>query len=188
MRDASPQPPASQPAAERTRAGFTVALAGNPNSGKSTLFNALTGARQHTGNWPGKTVGRHEGRCTIGGVDVTVVDLPGTYSLSAYSTEETIAMDYLLDGRPDVVVCVVDAGNLERNLYLTVQIIETGLPVIVALNMIDAAASRGLQIDAALLSAGLGGAPVIPTVAARAQGLDALKEHVMKLIVLSNEC
>ena len=108
-----------------------VALAGNPNCGKSTVFNYLTGAQQHVGNWPGKTVARKEGVYTEGEAQVTVVDLPGTYSLSAYSPEEQIARDYIVQEKPHLVVNVLDASNLERNLYLTTQILETGAPVIV---------------------------------------------------------
>ncbi|HEC23040.1 MAG TPA: GTP-binding protein [Chloroflexi bacterium] len=164
-------------------ATYTIALAGNPNSGKTSLFNALTGARQHIGNWPGKTVEKKEGEYTYRGHTFRVVDLPGTYSLSAYSAEEIVAMDYLLDEYPDVVVCVVDAANLERNLYLTVQIIEMGLPVIVALNMMDMAESRGLKIDLKRLSEGLGGVPVVPTVAVREQGLEELKARILEVAV-----
>lgn len=185
MRDCCKEYIPDQPAVKEDRAGFTIALAGNPNSGKSTLFNALTGARQHTGNWPGKTVERREGHFTFGGCEFTVVDLPGTYSLSAFSSEEIIALDYLLDARPDVVVCVVDAGNLERNLYLTVQIVELGLPVIVALNMMDEASARGLKIDTERLSQALGGVPIVPTVARRAEGLEALKQHILSRLIPS---
>jgi len=163
-------------------AQHTIALAGNPNAGKSTVFNALTGARQHVGNWPGKTVEKKEGLWKHGGVEFEVVDLPGTYSLTAYSMEEIIARDYIVDGRPDVVVAVVDAANLERNLYLVVQIIEMGARVVVALNMSDIADSRGLKIDLPKLSAGLGGIPVVPTVASKGQGIDQLKEAIINTI------
>lgn len=163
-------------------AQYTIALAGNPNAGKSTVFNALTGARQHVGNWPGKTVEKKEGVWKHGGVEFEVVDLPGTYSLTAYSMEEIIARDYIVDGRPDVVVSVVDAANLERNLYLVVQIIEMGARVVVALNMSDVADSRGLKIDLPKLSAGLGGIPVVPTVASKGQGIDQLKEAIINTI------
>src|SRR4030042_1643047 len=100
---------------------ITIALAGNPNSGKTTMFNNLTGARQHVGNWPGVTVEKKEGRCSFNGYSIKVVDLPGVYSLTAYSMDEVIARNYVVDGRPDVVVDIVDASNLERNLYLAVQ-------------------------------------------------------------------
>ncbi len=109
---------------------MTIALAGNPNVGKSTLFNALTGARQHVGNWPGKTVEKKEGWTTIDGQEVMVVDLPGTYSLAAYSVEEIITRDYLLRDQPGTVIAVVDAANLERNLYLVCQLLELGTPLI----------------------------------------------------------
>ncbi len=163
-------------------AQHTIALAGNPNAGKSTVFNALTGARQHVGNWPGKTVEKKEGLWKHGGIEFEVVDLPGTYSLTAYSVEEIIARDYIVDGRPDVVVAVVDAANLERNLYLVVQIIEMGARVVVALNMSDIADSRGLKIDLPKLSAGLGGIPVVPTVASKGKGIDQLKEAIINTI------
>ena len=164
-----------------SRSEVVVALAGNPNSGKSTIFTALTGARQHTGNWPGKTIEKKEGRFSAGGWEVVLIDLPGAYSLSAYSAEEVVAADYLLDGQPDVVVVVVDAGNLERNLYLAVQIVEMGLPVLIALNMVDMAEARGLHIDVGRLSRGLGGTPVVPTVARSGRGLGALKAQVAGL-------
>jgi ferrous iron transport protein B len=162
-------------------AQYTVALAGNPNSGKSTVFNALTGARQHVGNWPGKTVEKKEGTWRHNGTEFEVVDLPGTYSLTAYSLEEIIARDYIVDERPDVVVTVVDAANLERNLYLVVQILEMGAKVVMALNMSDIADARGLKIDVSKLSEGLG-ATVVPTVASRGQGLDQLKAAIVEAV------
>ena len=163
-------------------ARHTIALAGNPNAGKSTVFNALTGARQHVGNWPGKTVEKKEGVWKQGDIEFEVVDLPGTYSLTAYSMEEIIARDYIVDGRPDVVVSVVDAANLERNLYLVVQILEMGARVVVALNMSDVADSRGLKIDLPKLSAGLGGVPVVPTIASKGEGIDQLKKAIVNII------
>ncbi len=150
-----------------------VALAGNPNVGKSTVFNALTGARQHVGNWPGKTVEKKEGTWTYQGKSYTVVDLPGTYSLTAYSMEEIIARDFIIESRPNAVVVVVDAANLERNLYLVVQIIEMGTPVVVALNMTDIAETKGLKIDVEKLARGLG-VPVVPMVAREERGIDDL--------------
>ena len=153
---------------------FTIALAGNPNSGKSTVFNALTGARQHVGNWPGKTVEKKEGTCKRAGYEIQVVDLPGTYSLTAYSLEEVIARDYIIEDKPDVVIDVVDAANLERNLYLAVQILELGAPLVIALNMSDIADSRGLRIDTEMLSRGLNDTPVVPTVASKNKGIDEL--------------
>lgn len=156
-----------------------AALAGNPNAGKSTLFNSLTGSNQHVGNWPGKTVARKEGAFDVEGAHVALVDLPGTYSLSAYSPEEQIARDYIVRQQPDVVVNVVDAANLERNLYLTVQIMETGVPFIVVLNMSDMADRRGYRIDQAALSRRLGGAPVIRAVASREQGLEEIRKAIL---------
>lgn len=155
-----------------------IALAGNPNVGKSTIFGALTGARQHVGNWPGKTVEKKEGRLRLAGQDVIVVDLPGTYSLTAYSIEEIISRDFIIDERPGAVVAVVDAANLERNLYLVTQILELEAPVIVALNMSDVAQGRGLKIDTAKLSRQLCGAPVIETVGNSGIGVAALKQAI----------
>ncbi|TFG49629.1 MAG: ferrous iron transporter B, partial [Anaerolineales bacterium] len=145
----------------------TIALAGNPNVGKSTLFNALTGSHQHVGNWPGKTVEKKEGRLQIGDQEILVVDLPGTYSLTAYSIEEIIARDYIVNNKPDAVVAVVNASNLDRNLYLVTQLIELGIPVIVALNMTDVARRRGIAISLKGLSERLGGIPVVETVGNR---------------------
>ncbi len=156
-----------------------IALAGNPNAGKSTVFNALTGARQHVGNWPGKTVEKKEGYFRYNGCEIKIVDLPGTYSLNAYSPEEIIARDYIINERPDVVVVVLDAANLERNLYLAVQVLELEAPVVVALNMMDMARSRGLQIDVARLSQALG-VPVVETTARRGKGIDRLIETVIR--------
>lgn len=154
-----------------------VALAGNPNAGKTTVFNALTGARQHVGNWPGKTVEQKSGTFIYEGTEYEVIDLPGTYSLSAYSIEEVITRDYILDEKPDVVVAVVDASNLERNLYLAVQLLELDVPVIVALNMMDSALSAGIKINDQALSAQLG-VPVIPMTARRNQGMDNLIQAI----------
>lgn len=157
---------------------MTVALAGNPNSGKTTVFNNLTGARQHVGNWPGVTVEKKEGSCSHSGYNISVVDLPGVYSLTAYSLDEVIARDFIMDEKPDVVVDIVDASNLERNLYLAVQLLETGVMLIVALNMMDMAESRKYQIDAKELSR-LVGAPVVPMVANRNRGTAELLETIV---------
>ena len=119
-----------------------IALAGNPNSGKTTLFNELTGSTQYVGNWPGVTVEKKEGRLRRHKGDVVIVDLPGIYSLSPYTLEEVIARDFILQEKPDVIINIVDASNLERNLYLTTQIIELGVPTVVALNMIDIVKAR----------------------------------------------
>ncbi|MGM0453016.1 MAG: ferrous iron transport protein B [Thermodesulfobacteriota bacterium] len=147
----------------------TIALAGNPNAGKTTLFNALTGARQHVGNYPGITMEKKTGIYRADGQDFHLIDLPGTYSMTAYSMEEVIARDFIATEKPAVVVDIVDAANLERNLYLTLQIIEMGVPVCIALNMVDVAKSRGVTIDADRLSELLG-VPVVPTVARSGKG------------------
>lgn len=158
------------PVASKTDHAPVVALAGNPNAGKSTIFNALTGGRQHVGNWPGKTVDVASGAVRWNGQVVTLVDLPGTYSLSAHSLEEVIARDFILEERPDAAIVVADATNLERNLYLAAQVLELGVPVALALNMMDRAEAEGIIIDVDLLSRLLG-VPVVPTVGTRRQGL-----------------
>jgi len=153
---------------------LTLALAGNPNAGKTSIFNALTGSTQHVGNWPGKTVSKYEGSFRREDVSGIAVDLPGTYSLSAFSPEEVIARDYLLSGEPHAVINVVDATNLERNLYLTSQLLELEIPLILALNVSDSARSQGIRIDKERLSVLLGGAPVVETVGHRGGGMDEL--------------
>jgi ferrous iron transport protein B len=158
-----------------TKMETTVALAGNPNSGKTCLFNELTGARQHVGNYPGVTVEKKEGQYSCGGHAIHIVDLPGTYSLTAYSVEEVVARDFLVNERPGVVIDTVDASNLERNLYLTVQFLEMGLPLVIALNMGDVAKKRGIDIDIEKLSMLLG-VPVIPTIARTGKGKEELME------------
>jgi ferrous iron transport protein B len=150
-----------------------IALAGNPNSGKTTLFNALTGSRQHVGNYPGVTVEKKVGVYSREKQSYTIVDLPGTYSLTAYSLEEIVARDFLVDERPSVVIDIVDASNLERNLYLSIQLLEMGIPLCIALNMVDAAELRGIAVDADKLSTLLD-VPVVPTVARTGRGKEAL--------------
>lgn len=154
-----------------------VALAGNPNTGKSSIFNMLTGAKQHVGNWPGKTVERVDGRFTHEGEEFDLVDLPGTYGLNASSPEEMIARDFLVGGEPDGAVVVVDASNLERNLYLAIQVLEIGVPTVIAVNMSDVAQSRGLEIDPGVLSDRLA-APAVATVARTGKGLDDLRDQI----------
>jgi len=164
----------------------TVALAGNPNSGKTSLFNVLTGARQHVGNYPGVTVEKRQGICLLDGKRVEIVDLPGTYSLTAYSMEEVTARNYLVNERPGMVIDIVDAANLERNLYLTVQFLEMGLPVCLALNMIDVAHQRGIEIDIKMLSSSFG-VPVVPTVARSGKGKDELMRTAIKELAVQGE-
>ncbi|KPJ88016.1 MAG: iron transporter FeoB [Gemmatimonas sp. SG8_17] len=156
---------------------FLVALAGNPNTGKSTLFNALTGLRQHTGNWPGKTVARAEGGLDLGDKRVKVIDLPGTYSLQAGSADEEVARDFILFGRPDVTVVVVDATRLERNLNLVLQILEITDRVVVCLNLMDEARRHGVGIDVPRLRRELG-VPVVSTVARRGVGIPELLDAI----------
>lgn len=152
-----------------------IALAGNPNCGKTSLFNACTNAKQHVGNWPGVTVEKKEGILNYKGNKYVIVDLPGTYSLGAYSEDEIIARDCIMKDNPNVVINVVDATNIERNLYLTIQMIEMGANVVVALNMIDEAKQKQIVYDIEALSSMLG-VPVIPTVASKGEGMDELIE------------
>jgi ferrous iron transport protein B len=163
-------------------ADLIIGLAGNPNAGKSTIFNALTGLRQHTGNWPGKTVEKKTGFHDFGGLALEFVDLPGTYSLAAYSPDEIVARDFIVGEHPDAVICVVDATNLERNLYLVVQVLELGVPVVIALNIIDQAQTRGIRVDASRLSSLLGQVPVVTTVAKRGQGIEPLLAATIGLV------
>ena len=157
--------------------GLTIALAGNPNCGKSALFNAFTGIRQTTGNWPGVTVERKEGHFTLDDQTIRIIDLPGIYSFDAASLDERVTSDYLLSYDADLIINVLDASNLERNLYLTVQMLEMKAPVVVVLNMMDVARKEGLIIDTHKLSDKLG-CPVIPVVAVTGEGLDNLKSAI----------
>ena len=159
-----------------------IALAGNPNCGKTTMFNALTGANQYVGNWPGVTVEKKEGKLKgkrRKGEDVIVTDLPGIYSLSPYTLEEVVSRDYLLKEDPDVIIDMVDATNIERNLYLTTQLIETGVPVVIALNMADLLEKRGIRIDVSRLSERMG-CPVVETSALKGEGLEKLIDTAVK--------
>jgi ferrous iron transport protein B len=154
---------------------ITFALAGNPNTGKSTIFNALTGLNQGVGNWPGKTIEKKWGKLKYGNKEIDVIDLPGTHSLTAYSAEEKIARNFIVEQNPNVVIDIVDASNLERNLYLTSQLMELGANVVIALNMMDVAKRRGFEIDVKMLSQNLG-IPIVPLVANKNQGISELIE------------
>ena len=163
-----------------------VALVGNPNTGKTTLFNRLTGARQKIANYPGVTVEKKSGTWECGGRRVELVDLPGTYRLAASSPDERVSFDFLTghlagEPAPDAVICVVDASNLVRNLFLASQIADLGLPLVIALNMSDAAEKAGIRVDAQLLSRHLG-VPVVRTVATKGEGIDALEKAVNRAI------
>ena len=164
----------------------TVALAGNPNSGKTTLFNELTGSRQHVGNYPGVTVEKKEGTYVREGFRLHIVDLPGTYSLTAYSLEEVVTRDFLVNKKPEVVINIVDASNLERNLYLAIQFLEMGIPICIALNMIDVAKKRGIKVDVKKLTSLLG-VPVIPTVARTGKGKKELMHSAAQMMHADNE-
>ena len=161
---------------------ITIALAGNPNSGKTTMFNELTGSSQYVGNWPGVTVEKKEGKLK-GHKDVSIMDLPGIYSLSPYTLEEVITRDYLINEKPDVIINIVDGSNIERNLYLTTQLKMVGIPVIIALNMMDVVEKRGDKIDIARLSKELG-CDIIPTSATKGTGL---KEVIAQAIKIGGE-
>jgi ferrous iron transport protein B len=159
---------------------FVVALAGNPNTGKSTVFNALTGLRQHTGNWPGKTVMRAEGGFEFGSQRYKLVDLPGTYSLLATSLDEEVARNFILFGQPDVTIVVVDATRLERNLNLVLQVLEITDRAVVCLNLMDEARRHKLQVDHRRLARDLG-VPVVPATARQGEGLDELLQMVSEV-------
>ncbi len=158
---------------------ITVALAGNPNSGKTTIFNLLTGARQHVGNYPGVTVEKKEGLCRYEGYEMTVVDLPGTYSLTAYSTEELVARNFIIQQQPDIVVDVVDASTIERNLYLATQLMEMNVPLVLAFNMSDVAEQNGLLFDIEQLSMLLE-AKIVPMVGSKGKGKKELLDAIIQ--------
>ncbi|MDX9746800.1 MAG: ferrous iron transport protein B [Syntrophales bacterium] len=168
------------------RSRITVALTGNPNAGKTTLFNALTGSRQHVGNYPGVTVEHKEGLRRHGDYELRIIDLPGTYSLTAYSDEERIARNYIIDEKPDVVVDVLDASNLERNLYLAVQLMELGAPLVLAFNMSDMAKAKGYEFDTAILSRYFG-APIVETVGHKRVGMTDLLAAIIETAIRSEQ-
>ena len=174
------QSSSERPAPLETRPTVHVALAGNPNSGKTTIFNALTGSRQQVGNYPGVTVEKKQGLCRYQGRRFNVVDLPGTYCLSAYSEEERVDRRYIIEDRPDVVVDVVDASNLERNLYLAVQLMEMRVPLVLVFNMADVARQRGLVFDIPHLSQLLG-VPIVETVGNKSEGIDDVLAAVAEM-------
>lgn len=164
---------------------LVVALAGNPNSGKTTIFNNLTGARQHVGNYPGVTVERKEGSLKYMGVEMQVVDLPGTYSLTAYSAEEVVARNFIIDDKPDVVVDIIDASNLERNLYLAVQLMELNVPLVFVFNMSDMAKARGLEFDLNKLQQFFG-VPIVTAVGSKNQGMNEILDKVIGVAMESS--
>lgn len=181
-------------AANLTRLGISleqvdhvVALAGNPNTGKSTVFNSLTGLRQHTGNWPGKTVRRAEGAFAYGDRRFKIVDLPGTYSLLSTSVDEEVARDFLLFGQPDVTVIVVDATRLERNLNLALQVLEITDRAVLCVNLVDEARRHGLTVDDRTLSKDLG-IPVVLTAARRGEGIPQLLQAIFDVAVGAYVC
>ena len=180
MSDCHPSTPQPVPAkiAEKTA---LIALAGQPNMGKSTLFNLLTGLNQHVGNWPGKTVERRDGYFQLGKRQIRLVDLPGTYSLTANSPEEVIAREFIIKDKPDLTIVIISAANLERSLYLVAELISLPTPLVIGLNMVDVANQEGIEVDAKILEAALG-VPVIPMTAVRAIGVQSLLEMVEKQI------
>ena len=158
---------------------ITIALVGNPNCGKTTMFNALTGSNQYVGNWPGVTVEKKEGYLK-GNKEIKIVDLPGIYSLSPYTPEEIITRDFLINEQPDVILNIIDASNIERNLYLTTQLMETTIPMVIALNMMDIVTKNGTKIHLAKLSKQLG-CRIIETTALKQKGLNELIEAVVSV-------
>lgn len=161
------------------KSDLVIALVGNPNCGKTSLFNALTGSRQHVGNWPGVTVEKKEGKLNFEGKSITVVDLPGTYSLGAYSEDEVVARNFILKAKPDVVINVIDSSNIDRNLYLTTQLLEMNANVVLALNMMDEAEAKEIKINEQKLSNSLG-VTSIPTIATKKQGINELLKAAIK--------
>ena len=159
--------------------GCTIALAGNPNCGKTTVFNEITGSKQHVGNWPGVTVEKKEGKYRKN-KDVNVVDLPGIYSLSPYSAEEIVARNYIINEKPDVLINIIDATNIERNMYLTLQILETKIPTVIALNMMDEVEARGTKINIAKLSKYIG-VKIVPIVARTGKGIKELMNAAIEV-------
>ncbi|KAA3656658.1 MAG: iron transporter FeoB [Chloroflexi bacterium] len=166
---------------------YVVALAGNPNTGKSTVFNALTGLRQHTGNWPGKTVTRAEGGFSFGDHRYKIVDLPGTYSLLSTSLDEEVARDFILFGQPDVTIIVVDATRLERNLNLALQVLEITDRAVICLNLMDEAKRHGIAVDDRRLARDLG-VPVVPTAARYGEGFDLLLQAIADVATGKTVC
>lgn len=164
---------------------ITVALAGNPNSGKTTIFNRLTGARQHVGNYPGVTVEMKDGLLRYREHEINVVDLPGTYSLTAYSPDELVARNFIIDEKPNLVVDIIDSSNLERNLYLTVQLMEMGVPLILVFNMSDEVRARGYKYDIEKFSHFFN-APVVETIGHRGEGIDELVEKIIAVAESGN--
>ncbi|MCJ7613262.1 50S ribosome-binding GTPase, partial [Candidatus Bathyarchaeota archaeon] len=160
---------------------FTIALAGNANVGKSVIFNQLTGLHQHIGNWPGKTVEKAEGTLHFKGYSIDIIDLPGIYSLSTYSIEELVSREYIATEKPDLVINVVDASLLERNLFFTMQLLELETPLVVALNQIDMAKKKGIIIDYEKAEKILG-VPVVPTVAVNGKGIYEMIERAIEVI------
>lgn len=169
------------PVSRQDRKQITVALAGQPNVGKSTVFNMLTGLSQHVGNWPGKTIEQKTGEFSHNGLHIRLVDLPGTYSLTANSEEERVARDYILRERPDAIIAVVNAAALERNLYLVAELLMLPIPVVIGLNMVDVAKRHGIHVEAHVLQAALG-IPVVPLVASRNEGIDELLGAAERLL------
>lgn len=162
----------------KKKAGILAALAGNPNSGKTTIFNNLTGARQHVGNYPGVTIEKKEGLCRHGGHEITMVDLPGIYGLTSHSLDEKVARDFLITEKPDVIVDVIDASNIERSLYLTVQMMELGIPIVLVFNMSDVAGSHGMQFDLDFMRRSLD-VPIIMATAHRNIGMQEIMGAVV---------